>query len=182
MKSRIANLVLGFVILAILICALILLFNYLRPETFIALLAGLLPTIIFWKLQIRREKNEHHNWVLRNKEAYLIELVDTLSKTLNSKEDEAKKEKKIFTSLRSFTPALIVWGSPAILTAWNELGRNASKDTNTGIRKAEQLLRTIRNELGHDDSNLRKGEVMSIFIKGDEKDKIIEVCKDWDQD
>lgn len=112
----------------------------------------------------------------------MIELVDTLSKTLNSKEDEAKKEKKIFTSLRSFTPALIVWGSPAILTAWNELGRNASKDTNTGIRKAEQLLRTIRNELGHDDSNLRKGEVMSIFIKGDEKDKIIEVCKDWDQD
>ena len=95
MKSKIANLVLGFVTLAILIWALILLFNYLMPETFIALLAGLLPTIIFWRLQIRREKKEHHNWVLRNKEAYLIELVETLSKTLHSKEDEAKKEKKI---------------------------------------------------------------------------------------
>ena len=62
------------------------------------------------------------------------------------------------------------------------MGRNGSKDTKTSIIKAEQLLRTIRSELGHDDSNLREGEVMSIFIKGDEKDKIIEVCKDWDQD
>lgn len=179
MQSRVANFVLGMIALAILVGGVILVFNYLKPETFIALIAGLLPAIIFWRLQIRREKKEHHNWLLRNNKAYLIDFVDNLAKTLHSKEKESEKEKKIFESLKSFTPALVVWGTPDMITAWNELGKNELKDANNNsIRMAEQLLRMIRKELGHDDSGLRKGEVMSTFIKGDEKDAIIKACQD----
>ena len=178
MQSRITKFVLGIIALAILVGGVILFFKYFKPETFIALIAGLLPAIIFWRLQIRREEKEHHNWLLRNKKAYLIDFVDNLSKTLHNKGTEAEKEKKISESLKSFTPALVVWGTPDMITAWNELGKNELKDANNSIRMAEQLLRMIRKELGHDDSGLRKGEVMSIFIKGDEKDAIIKACQD----
>lgn len=179
MKNRILQTTMTILFLAIIGAIGWIVFKYFTRETLIALIAGALPSLIFWRTQIRKERQDHRNWVLRNKEAFLIEFIDSLSQRLNNTDKSAtKQEKELLKTLDYLRPALIAWGSPSIIEAWNNLGRIKESNSTEGIKQGEKLLRTIRKELGHDDSNLEKGEVMAFFIKGDEKDSVIKACKD----
>lgn len=150
--------------------------KYFQPETLLALFAGLVPSVIYLILSIRKEKQERANWILRDKTAYLIELVSMFDSFVHSKEKDETRRDKLLKKLNYFRPALIIWGSPSVIKLWNEL-TNISKNPMDGIRKAEALFREIRKELNcHDDSQLKPGELMAILVK--EKDKMYEAFKD----
>ena len=179
MKNKVLQTIMTITSLAFIGAIVWIVFKYFTRETLIALIAGALPSIIFWRTQIRRERQDHRNWVLRNKEAFLIEFVDSLSNRLNNNnKSQAKQEKELLKTLEYLRPALIAWGSPSMIKAWNNMGNRESSNSTEGIKQGEKLLRIIREDLGHDDSDLEKGQVMAIFIKPDEKDSVIEACKD----
>lgn len=153
-----------------------LVFRYFQPETLLALIVGLMPSIIFLWTQKNKEKREHANWVLRNREAYLLELVRIFTLFLINKGSDESKQKKLMKQMEAFRPGLLVWGSPSVLELWNDL-LEVSKNPADGIKKGERMLRTIRKELGQDDSSLTPGAIMATLIKAEERQQVYEVCK-----
>lgn len=151
--------------------------KYFQPETLLALIAGLVPSIIYWSVQRRKERKERENWILRDKKAYLLEIVNILNSILISQEGEGIKQRKLKKRVESFRPALLTWGSAPMIKIWNEL-TNMTNDSTEIIQNGEKLLRAIRKDLGHNDSSLKPGDVMAILVQSEEKEKVYEACKD----
>ena len=171
---------LGIVSLLVIIVLIWLLFSTVSQEILLGLFVGLTPSIVLYYLHIRKEERDRHDWLLRNKNAYLTEIVDILVSSGYNK--EGSEEKKTATLLKRFEhlrPALLVWGAPSVLHAWNEL-QQISHDTDSVesiIRKSERFFRVIRKELKHDDSKLAPGMVWATLLKPEEKQKSLDACK-----
>lgn len=165
------------IVLAILSTVAIIIVNYFQPETLLAFFAGSLPSLIYWSAQKRKERRERENWILRDKYAYLIELVSMYDSFIQSKGSDEAKQRQLLKRFKSFRPALLIWGSPSVIKMWNELP-NISSDSTEGIRQAEKLFRTIRKELDHDDSQLPPGEIVATLIIPEEKERVREACQD----
>lgn len=174
------QMIIGLVGLIGIIGFIIFLFWFFTPEVLLAFIAGASPSVILLYLQNRKEEKEHRNWLLRNKEAFLAEIADifvsSLHDTKNSKEE---KGKRVLQRIKHLQPALFVWGSPSILRAWNEIQERstAGDSLEDATRKGERFFRTIRKELGHDDSSLKPGEVWATLLKPEDKQKALDACK-----
>ena len=175
------QMIIGFVGLIGIIGFLIFLFWFFTPEVLLAFMAGATPSAILLYLQNRKEEKEYSNWLLRNKEACLAEIVDIFISSLHdTKGSEEEKGKRVLQRIKRLQPALFVWGSPSILRAWDEIQERstAGDSLENSIRKGERFFRTIRKELGHDDSSLKPGEVWATLLKPEEKQKALDACKD----
>lgn len=150
--------------------------NYFQPETLLALIVGLMPSIIYMWTQRNSKKREHANWILRNKQAHLLELVSMFNSFLIDKSSDESKQRKFAKKLESFRPGLLIWGPPAVIELWNDL-IDKTGDSAESIKKGERMLRIIRKELGHDDSSLTPGAIMATLIKAEDKQQVYEVCK-----
>ena len=155
-------------------------FSKVSHEILLGLFAGLVPSLVILHIQNRKNQVEHHNWLLRNKEAFLTEIVDIFISPLHDeKGSEKAKNDKILKRLNRFLPALFVWGSPSIFRAWSELIQSTDPDSlEDSIKKYERFFRAIRKELGYDDSSLAPGEVSAILLKLEDKQKALDACKD----
>lgn len=174
------HLIIGFVGLIGIISFIIFLFWFFTPEVLLAFIAGATPSVILLYLQNRKEEKEHHNWLLRNKEACLAEIVDIFISSLHdTKGREEEKAKRVIQRIKSLQPALFVWGSPSIICAWNEMQEkfSAGGSIENATRTGERFFRAIRKELGHDDTSLKPGELWATLLKPGEKQKALDACK-----
>ncbi len=75
-----------------------------------------------------------------------------------------------------FKKALLVWGSPDIIEAWNhfELVSEKSPTPDTMLTEMEKILRAIRKDLGHDDSQLKFGSIFALLIVAEDKKRLFE--------
>ncbi len=155
-------------------------FSKVSHEILLGLFAGLTPSGVLWYLQNRKDEKEHHNWLLRNKEAYLTEMVDVFISLLHDKKSSAeKKAEKLEKRLLRLQPALFVWGTPVVIHAWNQMQLNIkdSNDLDNVIRNGERFFRSIRKELGHDDSLLKPGELWAALLRPGDKQRALDACK-----
>ncbi|WP_144993831.1 hypothetical protein [Polystyrenella longa] len=77
-------------------------------------------------------------------------------------------EAEIITFMSDFHQRSIVWASDEVLNAWIRF-RGASagdnnKEDSSSMFAYEELLRTIRADLGHKNENLEKGKLLSLFV------------------
>ena len=89
--------------------------------------------------------------------------------------DEFKKELGIKTlseseiqkCIHKFTSAVIQWGSPEMIQAWNEY-RNKNKPTpKDGVKNLAKLLIAVRKEMGHE--SISEDDLLRFLVK------------DWDE-
>ena len=166
-------------VLALLAAFLYFLFQYFTPEVLLAFIAGLTPTVVLLYLQNRKEKRDHHNWLLRSKEACFVEIFNIfISLAHAAEEDTEERNKKLRARLMPLQTAILAWGSPSFLLAWTEMQKLSADDSmeNT-IRKGERFYRAIRKELGHDDSSLAPGQVWGVLLTPDDRQEALDVCK-----
>ncbi len=166
------SIALGLVIIA----GLVWLFWYLLSNNFnlfAGLMAGLTPSMITIYLQRENQKREHQNWILRNKDAFLIEIIDIYTSLLgpNKKQDVEKR-------LRNIQPALLAHGSGGTLKAWEEMASlTKGESPDAIIRRGERFFRALRKDLGRDDSKVRAGAVWAIILKPEDRQKAFDACK-----
>lgn len=171
MRQKVAGITLGLLIIAGIVFIFWFLFTVFSPEAFLAYVAGLSPAIavVYW--QIRREKTERSNWLLRNEEAYLSEFVDLFFTVVHSKEaGKFVQSNKFEKRIQALQPALLMWASPGVLIEWNEFQRASMNTVSSedAIRNSEKFFRSLRKELGHDDTRLPQGLIMASFLKDKE--------------
>ena len=187
MKGETNTLAMVSGVIAILVIAVFLfwMFFSIPGEILLGLVVGLIPSGVIWHLQSKRDAKAHRDWLLTNKDAYLIEIVDTLISLIQNKDHSADKQSKILIKrIQDFQPALLCQGSPAVIRAWDELQENITNsrsDSDGGIkstiRAGERFFRVIRKELGREDSALKPGEIWSSLLVKEDKHLALDACK-----
>lgn len=142
----------------------------------IGLVIGLVPTFITLYQRKKEREEDYKNWLMQNKEAYAIEMIDTLISQLSDSDNQSGE--KLLRRINRLLPSLLVWGSPNVMRLWEDLQNSPSdRDTSEIIRRGERFLRTIRKSLRHDDSSLPPGAIWSLLIKADDKDQVYKACE-----
>ena len=139
----------------------------------IGLCIGLLPTSFLWYSENKKEKREHRDWLMRNEKAYVSELADcffvVVKRTKENSINLAKVQSELFERFEDIRAAMALWGSTSILRLFQELQEanfgNLSADQRN--MKADEFLRGLRKELGHDDSSLEPGDLVSFLARAD---------------
>ena len=138
-------------------------------QLLIGLFAGLLPSIITIIIHINNQKKEHKNWILRNRDAFLIQIIDMVI-TASHGEDVVDMKKHV----KSIQPALIAYGSKDLLEAWKDMLKMSEEtDMSKMLVRSEKFLRALRKELGHDDSAMPPGYIFTAITKPDGKEEIL---------
>ena len=89
--------------------------------------------------------------------------------------DEFKKELGIKTlseseiqkCIHKFTSAVIQWGSPEMIQAWNEYRKNNKPTPKDGVKNLAKLLIAVRKEMGHE--SISEADLLRFLVK------------DWDE-
>ena len=175
----------GFLFLAFVLGVPFWFFSNVSHEILLGLFVGLTPSVILWYSQKNKEEKEHKNWLLRNKEAFLIDFMDIFISLSQDKTSNAKqKEEIVLKRMHHIQLALLVWGSSAMFRAYEELLKATGEDFASKTRSGERFFRIIRNELGHDDSALAPGAVWAHLLKSEDKQQALDACKgeiyEWD--
>jgi hypothetical protein len=103
---------------------------------------------------------------------FIFQLFEAQKKTGGMKESELIKE------MTKFKQNLLVWGSADVINAYNdfenanEVLENNQQDTSTVFFIVEKLYRAIRQDLGHDDSNLPNGELVGLTLNAESKKQV----------
>jgi len=81
---------------------------------------------------------------------------------------EAKNEQDLAKEIAEITPDLILWASDEVLSKYIDLKHFSIKGDPSNPAKSleifEQLLLAMRKDLGHQNSNLKKGKILGTFI------------------
>ena len=144
-------------------------------DLIVGLLIGLLPLIISLYQQEKKEEKERRNRLLADKNACVVEMVYMCVSL--AKGDQQNILQKMEKQYRDIQPAIISWGSPKVLKAWMEFQTPSNPPEEVHI-KFDKFLRATRNQLGVSNSGLRPGEVLSAIVRTEERQKILDACKD----
>lgn len=86
------------------------------------------------------------------------------------KTGEAPTEKEMLEFMSDFNQRIMVWGSDDVLAAWVKWRRTATSEADARANPMklmllyEQLILTIRRDLGHKNKNLGTGDVLALFV------------------
>ena len=152
-------------------------FFNISPDIWVGLIAGLSPYGVTVYLQKRKEEREHYDWLLRNKEACLTEMVDVIMSLLHDvKKGKKIDEDELLEKFQQLQPAMMLWGEPSVIDAWGSIQQSSSRGLEEIIRSGERLFRAIRKELGVDDSSLKLGELWAALLKPEDKQTALDAC------
>lgn len=145
------------------------------PRISAALIAGVI-TIVATSLTITiprhfQKKMEIESHLRDQKSDAYKQLLELLFKILmGAKMGEPLSDKDLTKQMSKFTESLILWGSEDVIKSYRDFRKyfmhrkpngNLSLDE---INLLENLLLTIRKDMGHKNKNLQQGDILSLFI------------------
>lgn len=89
---------------------------------------------------------------------------------MGAKTGDAPSEKEMLDFMSDFNQRIMVWGSDDVLAAWVKWRRAATSEADVKANPMEvmllyeQLILTIRRDLGHKNKNLGRGDVLALFV------------------
>lgn len=81
--------------------------------------------------------------------------------------DKKDVKKELESFFFQFTGDLIVWGSPKVIKAYTNF-RNIGEQPQI-LLKVDDMLRAIRQDLGHNNRGIKKGDLIGLFLTDPEK-------------
>ncbi|MDE2976142.1 MAG: hypothetical protein OXU63_01325 [Acidobacteriota bacterium] len=88
-------------------------------------------------------------------------------------------DKTILERFMPFKKALLVWASPKMIETWDAFevagsDPEAMKDARATMLRLDDILRAMRSDLGHDDSALPRGKLVSLILVAEERGVVLE--------
>ena len=138
-------------------------------------LFGMFPAAFITNYQTKKREIDGRHFADK-REGYieLIDLIFDLIKSTKSKKELA--EKQMLQKIMTFKKALLVWGGANIIEAWNnfEMRANGEPVSEEIVQEMEKILRLIRKDLGHDDSQLKFGNLSGLMLIAKDKKILFE--------
>lgn len=148
--------------------------------TFATITTAIITTLInksnSLNLQIRTEQREKKALVYEELTEFFFKRIFA-SKT-NADENLPSKEeleREVIGFLTSYTPKIIMWGSDEVLREFylfRDISLKVESDPDKvfdAIRKFEEVLFSIRRDLGHKNKGLKEGNILGLFVNDVEK-------------
>jgi hypothetical protein len=128
--------------------------------------------VVVW--QRNREKHQELETAHREQMSPIYEqLVENL-KDMGAFSSKPEKEQREF--FQDLGTKLILHGPTPVINAWNAWSRAPSNPVVPATFVAwENLLRAIREDLGHDNSNLPRGDLLRLWINEDDDEDSIKM-------
>ena len=87
------------------------------------------------------------------------------------------RDRKLVEDLATIKKYLMVWAGPEMLGAWDKFEAEAeaaaaSANPTDALLSFDNLLRAIRKDLGHNDTLLASGSLISMILKSEDKARI----------
>jgi hypothetical protein len=79
---------------------------------------------------------------------------------------KAADQKELLADFAAVAEQMIVWGSADVIKAWNNCraALQSGGAGQEGIDRLEDVFMAIRKDLGNDDRDMKKGEVLRLFV------------------
>lgn len=90
--------------------------------------------------------------------------------SMSPKASEPISQKDMIEFMSAFTPRAMVWASDEVLAAWVKWRKTLINDTSRKVNSLdaiflyEELIFTIRRDLGHKNKALVKGDILALFV------------------
>lgn len=156
-------------------------FNILSVNLLIGVVVGLVPSMIAINQKKKDREEDYSKWLMQNKEACAIELVNTFITAIYTDKElsNQKKQDRMLERLNRVIPALVIWASPSLIRQWEELTTAPQGDDVANVtRRGERFIRTVRKDLGNkNDYRLAPGTFWATLVKSDDKQKAYDACK-----
>jgi hypothetical protein len=124
--------------------------------------ATALGAIIAVVIQRSREKRQELEQSHREK---LAPIYEELLDTMRDFESRGEAENEAF--FKRLQTKLLLYGPTPVIQewlAWRRLGETLSEPNITLVLTWERVLRAIRKDLGHDDTDLQPGDLLRVFV------------------
>ena len=94
---------------------------------------------------------------------------------ISSRNGKELTEREMLPKIILFKKTLLIWGAPNIIKSWNNFEIKSEEGLNSEemLQEMEKILREIRKDLGHDDTQLKPGSLSGLFIIAEEKEKLL---------
>jgi hypothetical protein len=138
----------------------------------------------------RREINSRH--FIEKKNAYMqfIEMMFEFIMEAKEEDDPSKKNKvpkheskEVMAKMLNFKKELLVWGNHEVISAMQNFEARAGIDSADEASKekdsihlflvVDDLLRAIRKDLGHNDSQLKRGSLSGMLLIAEDREKVL---------
>ena len=113
---------------------------------------------------VRREHRERKIPVYEDLIRFMFRVI------MSSKTGDIPSEKEMLEFMSDFTQRIMVWGSDDVLAAWVRWRRAVTDpialkaDPTKILFLYEELISIIRRDLGHNNENLAKGDILALFV------------------
>lgn len=131
--------------------------------------AGIIANISAKKREIEAR---HFNEKREGYTAFVDVIIDTLMAEKRGRKPPS--ERQLLEKIIQYKKMLWIWGDADVIKMWNKfeiMGIN-NTDSNAPLMLWDELLRVMRKDLGKDDSQLKKGELVSLILTPEDKDKV----------
>jgi len=120
-------------------------------------------------IQRDREKRQELERIHRGQMSPIYrELVETI-KDFTAFSAKSEEEQEAF--FKDLSTNLILHGPTPVVMAWNAWSRAANPVTPATFIAWENVLRAVRRDLGHDNSELPSGDLLRLFVNEDDDDE-----------
>ena len=145
------------------------------PNVRSALLAaiGMFLVGIWSHRQIKKREIDARHFV-HKRDAYM-QFMDLFFKLMRGQRlKKTTKDSQLVDSLSTIKKHLMIWSGPEMLDAWEKFEDETQEsvsnpDPKDVLVRFDNLLRAIRKDLGHDDTLLAPGALVSMILKSEDK-------------
>ncbi|WP_041793821.1 hypothetical protein [Micavibrio aeruginosavorus] len=146
------------------------------PEITAAIIGALGALAIgFWTQRGTKTLEINSRHFIEKRGAYII-FINLLFELFNTQRNGGPLSQEEMTeALMKFKRELMIWGDQKIiktLESYERLCFENSGDIKKQILTIDKILREIRKDLGHRDNQLKDGDLVLMFIKAEDKDKL----------
>jgi len=140
-------------------------FSTVQKEVVAALIAGTVALVGHYVVKHLERKRAIEQEIRSKKIPVYEEFLKFMFKFMKAnKLGTPMSDEDTFDFFFGFNEKMVIWGSSDVIRAWSKFRLKAGERAPELVFHMEEVLRAIRKDTGHNDDNLKRGDLLMLFV------------------